>query len=149
MKDEEAQVKLRREQGPDGKWKPVVYVLMPDGESQVFRDRCVIIKGDNGGRPASNIRAILIDDDGNIYHDDAGEPVVLDVPPMQLEMQPDPDRMITQGAAADLAGVDRTTIWRAINKGDLTKHTPGGNKNTPRSKEGELREWMHQKPKGS
>lgn len=148
MKDEEAQFEVSREKGPDGKWKPVVYVLMPDGESEIFRDRCIIVKGSSRGRPPSGIRAVLIDDDGNFYHDEAGELIVLDVPPIPMELSPRPDRMITQGEAAYLAAVDRTTIWRETIKGNLTKYYPGGNENTPRLNEGEFREWMRQKMKG-
>ena len=37
MKDAESKAKLGRELGNDGQWKPVVYVLMPDGSEHAFR----------------------------------------------------------------------------------------------------------------
>ena len=55
--DETSKVKLGQEQAADGTSKPVVYVLMPDGETTTFKDRALLLPG-AGSEPVGDVYAV-------------------------------------------------------------------------------------------
>ena len=119
-------IRLGSELDKAGRHKPVMHMILPDGSEHPFRDRCLLIEGDNGDKPPSNIRTLLIDEDGNLFCNEDGAVVICDVPPTQLEYVPDQDQMMTRQSVAELAGVEKKTIYRAMRDGELTKHYVGG-----------------------
>lgn len=70
---------------------------------------------------------VLMDAGGDIICDDAGVPIVV-IPPLAVAATGDrtvefyhPDQRLSPRQAADLAGVHKATLQRAINAGELPK----------------------------
>ena len=144
MRDAESKAKLGRELGDDGQWKPVVYVLMPDGSQHAFRDRSLVLSAasEQDQEKATHnqtVHALLINGDGHVLFDaSTGEPAIVDLPPLHIQF--DDQRMMSQKEVAEMASVDRTTVYKAMRRGDLKEYKVGGKHS--RYSQREVKEWI-------
>ncbi len=129
----------------DGKGTPHVHVLGFDEQAEAFRDLTMVtyMKGQDPDFDPKKVYALLFTGDGKPLNDDDGLPVMASLPVTTVHVTDymlDPDKAISQTKAAELAGVSRQTIWRAMQKGDLEVTMAGGD--LPRLTEKNVRDWI-------
>ena len=123
---------------------PVVHILTSGGTSDTFKDKCLVVPEEMD--EDHGIYAVLVDGKGRIIENaDTGQAAIVPVPPMTLRY--DDQAMITQATAATLAGVDRTTIYRAVRKGELETHMVAGRH--PRMLKQDILDWINGKQQAS
>lgn len=99
--------------------RPVLHVLMPDGRVTEFKDHAIVIPATGDGD--DGIFALMINGKGEVFHTPDGEPVILDVPPVGLDLMPDPDRLISWKEVARLVGKSVRHTRRMVDDGQLPR----------------------------
>ena len=73
--------------------RPVIHVLMPDGRVTEFKDKGIVVPevghGDDG------VFAVLINADGDIFETPDGQPAIVAVPVIGLDVLADPNSVIS------------------------------------------------------
>lgn len=99
-----------------GRKRPVVHVLMPDGRVSEFKGRAIVVP--EGG---DDVLAVLINSQGEMYVTPDGKPAVVAVPVVGLGVAPDPAKWLSWKAMAKRAGVSLSTAKRMAGSGELPK----------------------------
>lgn len=100
-----------------GKHSPVLHVLMPDGRTEEFRDRGIVLpEGDD------RVFALLINDKAEPFRTPDGQLAIIAVPVVGLHMNPDPSELLEGWkAVARYIGVSVPTAKRRVKDGRLPK----------------------------
>lgn len=122
------------------KFSPVLHVLLPDGTSETFRSRPVVVHDTNGGEPEP-IYALLMTRDGVPFVDTTGRPIVLPVPPMSFTATEPDDKRLSWQEVAERAGVSLSSVRRAVDAGALPKPKKIGPRRVLFAL-GDVREWI-------
>lgn len=99
-----------------GKRRPVIHVLMPDGRTEEFRDRGIVLpEGED------RVYALLINGEGDPYRTPEGDLAIVYVPVFGLHPNADPAQLMDWRAVARHAGVSLATAKRMVDDGRLPK----------------------------
>ena len=99
--------------------RPVLHVLMPDGRVTEFKSRAIVIPEDGDGD--DGIVAVLMNKKGELFHTPDGEPVVLAVPVIGLDVLPDPEQWLSWADVAKRLKVSSSSAKRLVGEGKLPK----------------------------
>ena len=141
--EDDHRASVRAERTEDGRYRPIVHIVMSDGRVTEFKNRCLLIPEEQGFDPndhdANSVHAVLVNGKGELLYDaESGEPAIVPVPPLALRF--DPEHLETYGQAAERAAVSKSTIKRAIAAGELPVVKVG--KQHPRIKKADLDCWI-------
>jgi predicted DNA-binding transcriptional regulator AlpA len=109
-----------------GRYRPVIHVLMPDGRVTEFKDRGIVIPEDTGDATADRVFALLINGNGEPYATSDGEPAIVAVPVVGVDLLPNPEKALSWRQVAQRAGVSLATAKRMSADGLLPKPTKVG-----------------------
>jgi excisionase family DNA binding protein len=97
---------------------------MPDGRVTEFKSRAIVISdADNASPDDAHVYAVLVNRAGEVFSTPDGAPAVVAVPAIQLDLKPDPDKLVTYADVAKRMGVSLSSVKRMVASGELPKPT--------------------------
>lgn len=102
---------------------PVVHVLMADGRTTEFARRAIALPESAPDEASSQVYALLINGNGEVFVNPDGTPAILDTLPLTVTIQEDGDKMISLDEVARRSSASLSTIYRQIEEGALPQPT--------------------------
>lgn len=145
---ETLQDKLKVTINADDRKRPLLHVLASDGRMTEFASTKVVIPEAPEDERATQVYGLLINGNGEPFVDADGQYVVMEAPPMQLgrvtPAEPMNGDLLSFADLAERAGVNISTVKRAVQRGELPRPQKKGARAVRFPFDDELKQWIEQ-----